>query len=310
MENFKQNVTRDLREVAEQLAATQAVGREYEVMRGYAGEDRVVSDVDKRREITNEAPLPFYKTNIPLLDEIVGVFREGQLVVVSGPTGSGKTSFCQFLTKQFIVQEVNCLWFTYEIGFAEFLEKMPMGATPFYWPKTMRENSFDWLEQRIVEGVAKYETRVVFIDHLHYLIALKELAEAHSVSLLVGMLMRKLKRLAIRHGLMIFLVSHLRKTEMDRSRREEPEMDDLRDSSFTAQESDLILMIWRLKEKINGELVTTNDSKIAVRKNRRTGKLGFLTVAYLNGEFTEKTNRYEQSFPRGSEPEERNYSFT
>ena len=135
--------------------------------------------------------------------------------------------------------------------------------------------------------MAKYNCKVVFIDHLHYLLEMQKMAEAKSISLLVGMMMRELKKMAVNHNLTIFLVSHMRKLMYDKL----PELDDLRDSSFIAQESDLVLF---LKRKKDGDIYT-NNATLRVSKNRRNGKLGDIKLSLTNGQFQELDTHYEQN---------------
>ncbi len=260
--------------------------REYEVLSVYDGEDRVISSEEMLEEMKAENRKPIFKlkSEIPKLDELIGDFRGGQVIVLSAPTGQGKTTFAQTLTYSFKNQESNCLWFSYEVGFEDFIEKMP--DTPvFYLPHRIKQNSLSWLEVRIKEAIVKFDAKVVFIDHLHYLLEMQKMAEAKSISLLVGMMMRELKRIALENEIIIFLISHMRKVRYDESTL--PDIDDLRDSSFVGQEADMVLFLHRITEEFEGRLVFTNNAILKVAKNRRTGNLGFVKLSFINGKFQE-----------------------
>lgn len=247
----------------------------------YSGVDEVISSEEMKKLIEQDKQAPFQlQSNIPSLDAIIGSFRKGQLVVVSGQTGCGKTSFCQTLTMKFLSRS---LWFSYEVGQEEFMEKFGDNIPLFFLPKTLKQNSMLWLETRIAEAQAKYNCEVVFIDHLHYLLEMQKMAEAKSLSLLVGMMMRELKKMAVDRGIVIFLVSHMKKLTQDHA----PELDDLRDSSFVAQESDMVIFIKRI---FDGEMAT-NKAKVGILKNRRTGKLGVFELQY-NGNKFEELSKY------------------
>jgi len=248
----------------------------------YKGEDRVITSEEALSEIdlTKEQYKLF--TKIPKLDDIVDGFREGQLVVVSAPTGQGKTSFLQTLTENF---DERCLWFTYEVGFEEFIQKFK-NPPLFYLPKQLKQNSMLWIEQRIGEAKAKYGCKVVFIDHLHYLLEMQKMSEARSLSILVGMMMRELKKIAIRRNVIVFLVSHMKKTAYDKL----PEIEDLRDSSFIGQESDMVIFLKRIREREE----YTNKTALKVAKNRRTGKLGTIKLIYNENKFTEYSDEYDE----------------
>ena len=252
----------------------------------YDGDDRVIPIQEAVEELNIQKDKYQLFSKIPRLDEIVGGFREGQLVVVSAPTGQGKTSMMQTFTENF---DEKCLWFTYEVGLEEFIEKfseIPL----FYLPRQLKQNSLVWLENKIIEAKAKFGCKVIFIDHLHYLLEMQKMAEAKSISLLVGMMMRELKKMAIHHEIIIFLVSHMRKILYDRL----PEIEDLRDSSFIGQESDLVFFIKRVKE---GEEYT-NKAVLKVAKNRRTGKLGNVRLIYNNHHFEEYTDAYDEEYAK------------
>ena len=250
----------------------------------YKGEDRVIPAEELLAELRKDnKEKKFYNTKFDLLNGIVGGFRRGQVVIISAATGQGKTSWAQTITKHFIEQGEKCLWFSYEVGPEDFLEKMPNGIIKFWMPRQIKQNSLLWLKNRVLEGIAKYNSRIIFIDHLHYLLEMQKMAEAKSLPILIGMLLRDLKRLSIEHDVLIFLISHMKKTEMN----EKPELDDLRDSSFVAQESDCVIMLWRETVKEFGETFLTNKVRVSVKKNRRTGKLGTIMMEYRDNEFFE-----------------------
>jgi ATP-dependent Clp protease ATP-binding subunit ClpA len=55
----------------------------------------------------------------------------------------------------------------------------------------MRGNTLTWVEKKIIEGKAKYNSSVVFIDHLHFIVDFGE-----NMSIEIGKTMRELKRMA------------------------------------------------------------------------------------------------------------------
>lgn len=250
----------------------------------YKGEDRVIPAKELLKEIKSDTVPISYNTGITGLDDLVGGFRRGQLIVISSATGQGKTTFCQTLTEKFLQDGHKVLWFSYEVGLEEFMEKMPEGGRAYHLPRQLKQNSITWLRERIIEGIAKYNTRIVFFDHLHYLLEMQKMAEAKSTSLLIGMMLREIKKISIEQNILFFLVSHVRNISLT----EFPQLEHLRDSSFVGQESDMVLMMWRLRDQVDKSL-WTYYSRIAVRKNRRLGKLGeaglvFDGIRFVEGE--------------------------
>ena len=255
--------------------------KELDIMSQYEGEDKVISSHEAVELFKEDGKVISVNTKLKDIDDLVGGFREGQLIVISAPTGQGKTTFAQTLTLNFLEQDVKSLWFSYEVGFNEFIAKFEeLKELPlFFLPRTLKQNSVEWLERKIVEGLAKHNTKVVFIDHLHYLLEMEKMAQAKNLSLLLGMMMRDLKHIALKYKVIIFLVSHMRKATYESGKM--PEIDDLIDSSFVGQESDIVIFLKRKKE---GEDYT-NFATLKVAKNRRTGNLGTVKLELIKGRF-------------------------
>jgi len=160
-------------------------------------------------------------------------------------------------------------------------------------PRRIKQNSLKWIEERIKESIAKYNCKVVFIDHLHYLLEMQKMAEAKSLSLLIGMMMRELKRIAIENNIVIFLVSHMRKS-LYKSEDALPDINDLRDSSFVGQESDIVMFLFRKPSDVEGEFYT-NETLLKIAKNRRTGNLGCVRLNFTNKQFEELSLTYNEN---------------
>jgi replicative DNA helicase len=255
----------------------------------YDGEDKVVNFKDVVTELRakeGDSKKGRVYSNLPSLDSLLDGYRPGQLIVLSAPTGQGKTAFLQSLTYTFVDNKIPCLWFSYEVSVLEMAERFGTVIPNFQIPKTMKESSMEWLKDRCHDGMVNFGTKVIFIDHLHYLLDMKTLAMAKNVSLAIGMLMRDIKRFAVETGTIVFLVSHLAKTKLD----DMPSISDLRDSSFVGQESDVVMIMWRDKVKDATSPTGsrfTDEATLLVEKNRVNGKLGGIKMVFKNGRFME-----------------------
>jgi replicative DNA helicase len=96
--------------------------------------------------------------------------------------------------------------------------------------------------------------------------------------------MRALKTMAKKWNIVIFLIAHLKKTRLDTA----PDLEDLRDSSFIAQESDTVIILWREATRGRGEVVITDNVTVSVQANRRTGKTGNVKMVFKDGHFYEQ----------------------
>lgn len=243
----------------------------------YSGDDKVEEVSKELERLKSQPKRNSFLSEIPTLDKIIGGFKPGQLIVVSSPTGQGKTSFCQTLTSNISQKGKKCLWFTYEVPIKEFSEKFKEKIPTFYIPRKLKESSLKWVQCRILEGLSKFGTNVIFIDHLHFLIDMEILSKSNT-SLSIGSMIRKLKKFALDYDLTIFLISHMKKVKLDEN--ENPDIDDIRDSSFISQEADIVMMMKRKRKKINGDLIFNNGAKLIVAKNRDTGRLGNINLIY------------------------------
>lgn len=197
------------------------------------------------------------KSLIPLLDRYTDGFWAGELITISGPTKNGKTLLAQTLTVNFSKQGKPALWFTYEVPARQFLSQFPE-LPVLYMPTKLKAHALDWLEERIMESFLKYRTRIVIIDHLHYLV---DMAKMKTPSIEIGQVVRRLKGIAVNHELVIFLLCHTTKGKADGSLSYE----NIRDSSFVSQESDTVFMVQRKPD------FGDNAARVRVEFHRRTG---------------------------------------
>mgnify|MGYP001608185252 FL=1 len=262
-----------------------------DVLKDYNEEDRVVSSHELHKELQEERakrPRMSFTSPFPSLEKLLSGLRPGELVVVSGPTGGGKTLLCQTFTKHLV--EHAPLWFTYEVVAEDFFDRFENDLPIFYLPRKLKTRSIDWIAERAKEIIVKYGTKIIFIDHLHYLLDMNRIARSQSISLEIGSVLRELKQLAIANNLLVFLVAHTMKSLAESATT----LEDLRDSSFVSQESDTVLFVWRKRKKqktneIKAEgILYEDESVVSVQKNRRTGRLGSLPLMFQNGRFYEK----------------------
>lgn len=240
----------------------------------YQGPDRVISSRDFWAEEDSKPPSieRQYKSGIPSLDRGTEGFETGEVWVVSGPPKHGKTTLCDTIGRNFIRSGVNCLWFSFEVTPKKFLSKYKMPGSPIvYIPRERVANNLEWLESKVHEAKLKYDCRVVFIDHLHFVAELNQLMKNSSIY--IGGVMRFLKQdIALKHNVCVFLVAHLQKIAFDK----EPDESDMRDSSFISQEADGTLMVYRRLEKgkkATDENAFTNKARVKICNARRSGTM-------------------------------------
>lgn len=261
----------------------------------YKGEDRVVSAQELYDELLLSDDAIFnFKTGIPSMDRILEGVECGELVVITGLSGQGKTTLMMTLTNNMAQAGVKSVWFTLEVTPRQFLKKM-MASTntipDFFVPRENTTNTIKWIEERIVESSVKFNTKVVFIDHINMIYSLE--ASKGNVSLEIGDLVAKIKQIALKHNLIIFLVAHC-KDPMD---NKEPTERSIRDSGLILRFADIAMGIWRVKngkESDRLEELEEDDTwaKLRIWKNRRTGKLGRMYFTHNNHFLLEVTTDF------------------
>jgi len=247
----------------------------------YAGDDRIISSHEMSLKL-KESPdsIIRVKSFIPSLDQVIEDFRDGELIVISGPTKNGKTLLAQTLTVNFVRQQYFPLWFSYEVPARQFLYQFPE-LPLIYLPAKLKAHAMPWIEDRIQESFLKFHTRIIFMDHLHFLFDL-----ARNPSIEIGQVIRRLKTLAVNDGFIIFLLCHTTKGKGD----DNLSYESIRDSSFVSQESDSVLMIKRTPD------VAENAARLRVEFHRRTGVLEkVIELVKVNGLLQERTPKEERT---------------
>jgi archaellum biogenesis ATPase FlaH len=254
----------------------------------YHGEDEIISSEEMILRLKEKPESVINaRSNISSLDQAVNGFREGELITISGPTKQGKTLLAQSLTVQFVKQQYYPLWFSYEVPVRQFLNQfhtLPL----IYLPNKLKAHALPWFEERVQESFEKYHTRIIFCDHLHYLI---DLARIRNPSIEIGQIIRRLKNLAVSGGYIIFLLCHTTKG----SNEDNLSYDSIRDSSFISQESDSVFMIKRTPDK--GE----NRARLRIEFHRRTGVIEkVIELVKVKGYLAEYTDLLDEPALQGA----------
>lgn len=260
-----------------------------EVAMQYGGEYKLIWSDELLKEIQNRPKKSVHKTNIAQLDNLIGGFREQQLITVSAATKHGKTTFGMFLTEQ--MEALSPVVIPLEQSNEELVEQrsengysIPKFLSP---SKLAAQVTTSWIEERIIEGIAKYNTKFVLIDHLGYINTFGEGGEykRENLAFRTGQVMRELKNIAKRWNVIIVLLCHISQKEEGKP----PTLEDIKNSSDIAQESDMIIMLWRKNRQAKKVRIYEDKTLVAVMANRRTGKNGNVGLA-----FDTKTGRYTE----------------
>jgi replicative DNA helicase len=259
--------------------------------------------VEKLREQKRKIIIP---TGFKKLDDIVGGFEGGRLYILSAPTKMGKTTMAQTIMYKLAQAGMPSLFFSYEMSWQEvvrkymamdnILEKGDPTDLPMYIPMDLQrgggELQFQWLYESIMRFKEKVGFGIVVIDHLHFLLPLRDYSS--NISFLIGGIVREIKKMAVTTDTPIILIAHVGMIKDDRI----PTYRDIRDSSFITQEADTVFMMYRKKSSSaartikddNEEETYTNEAFFSVELDRvrgNTGKIKLLHNGVMFEEFSE-----------------------
>lgn len=251
----------------------------------YAGDDEIISSTDyiaAMARLRGNSDILKIMSGFPSLDAITEGFWEGNVVVISGPTKEGKTTLCQSFTINMEPQQILSLWFPFDTPGEELILRFTNPPLMYLPRKNAAEKKLDWIEKKVIEGIAKYGIRAIFIDHLGMLMKVTDNTSNYSTEM--SSVMMELKEIAIKWRIVVFLNHHIRKIQADTV----PNYQDLKDSSAVASDSDMVLMVWRKKSKREGIITHENKAIVAVQTNRRTGKTGIVQLIHAGDHFEEE----------------------
>lgn len=234
------------------------------------------------------------------LDELTLGLAAGELIMVAGKTSRGKTTLALNIANKVALEGKNVLFVTLEMTHAEITQRLMFindctdseltdafydvsSRIAFQKTDELRWDSIDKLMQKAKEDL---DVDLVVIDHLHYFTR-----ELTNVAEDLGRITKEFKKNAIRHEMPVILISHVRKTGDDK----EATMEDLRGSSYMAQDADIVLMVGRGKED-------PNHTYVRIEKNRNRGFDYERNVAKLYTDRIKISNDDPLNLPDFNEP--------
>ena len=263
-----------------------------EIARAYDGDDRVISSDELLEELKRQPIKPKFYSGFPALDKKMEGFTTGESIFVSGITKHGKTSMCMELSVRF--KEQNALWLSFEERPIDLMRKFheKTGEYPhFFTPRQNERRTLEWVEKKILEAKAKYDSKVVFIDHIGFIKDHEQTGSELEASC-YERISREIHSLAVKWDVLIFLLGHLTKVGIT----QQPDIENIKGSSAMAQEADLTMLVWRKTERVLGKIEISNETNLSLQANRR-GQTGNVEFVYANGRFNESLWELETTEP-------------
>lgn len=204
-------------------------------------------------------------TGYKKLDDMMLGMLPGELIIIAGKTSRGKTTLALNIANNVALEGKSVLFVTLEMTRAEIASRYMFvngGNTEAYEnvagvTAVQARDELNWksIDRLIEKAKEDLNVSLVVIDHLHYFTR-----ELENVAEDIGRITKEFKKNAIRHEVPVILISHVRKT----GTKNEASMEDLRGSSYVAQDADIVLMVGRADHDVN-------HLHVKIEKNRNRG---------------------------------------
>lgn len=260
---------------------------------------RAVAGIERRGDGQDEA----LATGFPALDaKLSGGFRRGNLVIVAGRPGMGKTALAGCIALNAALSGVPTLFLSMEMADTELADRMIAIAGRVSLADILDGNMEGDAGDRILAGTARLHELPLIIDEQGGLSLFEIATKARSTKRLHGLglivvdylqlaagdgknrnselevITRGLKSLAKELQVPIVSLSQLsRKCEERTNRRPIPS--DLRESGAIEQDADVIMFVYR-DEEYNRNSPDAGTAEIIIAKNRQ-GATGMARLAYI-----------------------------
>lgn len=266
----------------------------------YKGDDEIRHYLDYYTEKATDRQPRLYQTGFIELDGLIQGFKTGELNIISGPTGNGKTLFMDSIAHRFMRNEkMKLAYLSYEVPTDTMIQKYvnmdDRESLGLYVPMQLKPGNVNWVIRKCIEAKLKFNCKAIMIDHLHFIV---DMNFKQNMSLNIGAVMRHLKHdIANNLNMMVFLIAHQEKVK-----DEEPSIDNIRDSSFIGQEADNVIVVFRsfdpipqeVRQKAKKEKLELPKSyeqgyaTVKVEKARRAGTYRKKITYQKRGEFLEE----------------------
>ena len=274
------------------------------------------------------------ETGITDFDRMTGGLQPGQLVIVAGRPGMGKSAFSMQvavhsagkgdptavfsleMTGRDLAERMVCSDMPLDLnavrngfmGKADFARMMPsaskIAALPLYIDETPALNIFE-LRGRARRAVTKHGAKLIVVDYLQLMRSTSKRAQENR-AYEVAEISMALKATAKELGVPVIAAAQLGRNAEERSR---PKLSDLRESGQIEQDADIVVMVHRPKkgmvDKETGESLEDGSVELIVAKHRN-GPVGEIALTF-ESTYTRFVNKTEQLYSNNSEKRQKNF---
>ncbi|KAG7391356.1 hypothetical protein PHYBOEH_006691 [Phytophthora boehmeriae] len=243
-----------------------------------------------RREVYDEILNPLRACGVqsrafPSLNRLMKGHRMGEVTVLTGPTGCGKTTLLSQLSLDLCGQGVSTLWGSFEIKNTRLMHKMltqlaqrnlsgdvkafeaaadRFEALPMHFLRFFGSTDVDEVLDAMEYAVYAYDVQHILLDNVQFMMAGQgrgyDKFERQDAAL------DKFRKFASAKNVHLTLVIHPRKEQED----QDLTLSSVFGTAKATQEADNVLILQRIK----------GESKLDIRKNRFDGALGSIPLKF------------------------------
>ncbi|KAI8985408.1 P-loop containing nucleoside triphosphate hydrolase protein [Pilobolus umbonatus] len=254
--------------------------------------DKIVDFHDLREDVYNEILHPeqsngVLSTDLIKFNEILKGHRPGELTILTGPTGAGKTTVISQLSLDFCKSGVPTLWGSFEILNKRLAKKMlyqyagqdlslkpdtfdevadKFEQLPLYFLKFFSSTSIKDVLKACQHAVYAYDIRHIILDNLQFMLSQQARGSADKWEL-QDHAVAELRSFATIQDVHITLVVHPRKDI-----GEELDINSVFGSAKVTQEADNVIILQKTGEG--------GVRKLDIKKNRYDGTLGSIYYTF------------------------------
>ncbi len=255
--------------------------------------------------------LPKIKTNIKEIDRVIGGLYFGQVILLTGKRGHGKSTFMSQLVGESLEQDYGTFvysgeladyhfkrWLDFQLAGSSYIEtntneygdpvysigeNVITNINRWYSDKAfIYDNNYigdagelESLTDTVEKVIKQYGVKLVCIDNLMTAI---DVSEQNSLHLAQSNFVGKLKKIAMKYNVAVILVAHPRKSNSEFTN------DDVSGSSDITNKVDIVMSY----ERIDGDELI--NGRLSITKNRLGGKLATGNKA-IDLIYSDKTKR-------------------
>lgn len=252
---------------------------------------------------SDEGPNRGLSTGIGALDDVIGGLKPGQLIVVAGRPGGGKSVLCNDFARSAAIRHCEpVVTFSLEMGRSEVQKRLLAAEASVNLAHITNGPLSDWEKQKIRERAEQLRGVFISIDDtagadlayirstsrkvqastglgliiVDYLQLVSTPTGADNRVAAVGEISRGLKTLARELGVPVVAAAQINRLSESRSDRR-PQLSDLRESGSIEQDSDVVVLLHR-PDYHDPEHPRAGEIDLIVAKNRN-GPIETVTAA-------------------------------